>query len=115
MKDQHELKKGSTQTLILAVLSDAPSHGYAIAREIERRSAAALKMGEGALYPALRALETDGFISSAWELQISGPARKVYTLTEKGHGELARQRSAWQKFSDAVNSVIGGAPHGQPT
>ena len=59
MPTDNELKKGSIQTLILAVLADGPRHGYAIAREIERRSVDALSFGEGALYPALRALERE--------------------------------------------------------
>ena len=55
--EQGELLKGNTPTLILAVLDEAPRHGYAIAREIERRSRDAFRLGEGSLYPTLRALE----------------------------------------------------------
>ncbi|MBC7806729.1 MAG: PadR family transcriptional regulator [Akkermansiaceae bacterium] len=102
-----QLKKGSTHTLILAVLETAPLHGYAIAREIESRSKDALKMNEGSLYPALRSLEREGFIVGTWETQESGPARRVYTLTESGHGELAEKRARWQSFSEAVNGVLG--------
>ena len=114
MNDDHQLKKGSMKTLILAVLSDGPRHGYAIAREIERRSADALKMGEGALYPALRTLEGEGLLTGSWEIQPSGPARKIYVLTDEGHKQLAKNRRTWQSFTDAVNSVIGGEPHAQP-
>ena len=108
MNGERELKKGSTPALILAVLAEAPLHGYGIAREIERRSADALKMGEGTLYPALRTLEQDGFIKGEWELQMSGPARKVYHLTESGHAELDRHKSAWRQFTSAVDAVFGG-------
>ena len=59
MENERELLKGNTPTLILAVLRDTPRHGYAIAREIERRSDNALQFKEGTLYPALRALERD--------------------------------------------------------
>lgn len=114
MNDDQQLKKGSTPILILAVLADAPRHGYAIAREIEKRSADALRMGEGALYPALRALERDGLVESEWETQMTGPARRVYRLTNKGRTHLAAQVRAWQTFSQAVNIVIGGLPHAQP-
>ena len=84
VSSDNEIRKGSTPTLILAVLADGPRHGYAIAREIERRSDDALKMGEGALYPALRALERDGLLVSRWETMPSGPARRTYTLTPDG-------------------------------
>ena len=117
--DDQELKKGSTPLLILAVLQDRPNHGYAIAREIERRCADALKVGEGALYPALRALEREGMVESAWETQLSGPARRIYTLTDAGYAKLAASLRSWQRFSHAVNAVLGetesgGIPHVQP-
>lgn len=119
MNEDQELKKGSTSLLILSVLSGSPNHGYAIAREIERRCADALKVGEGALYPALRALEREGMVESAWETQPSGPARRIYTLTDAGHAKLASSVKSWSRFSNAVNAVLGdslgGTPNVQPT
>ncbi len=117
MTEDQELRKGSTSLLILAVLSDSPRHGYAIAREIERRCADALKVGEGALYPALRALEREGLVESAWETQPSGPARRIYTLTDTGAARLAASVKSWSRFSTAVNAVLGetlGGPDVQP-
>ena len=117
MRQDHELKKGSIQTLILAVLVDGPRHGYAIAREIGRRSADALSFGEGALYPALRALEREELVLSRWEAQPSGPARRIYTLTDTGQAKLAAQVAAWRRFSGAVEMILGaqgGSPDVQP-
>jgi len=111
MIGERELKKGSTHTLILAVLGEGPLHGYAIAREIERRTDDALRISEGSLYPALRSLENDEFVESAWEVQSSGPARRIYKLTEKGKGALAQQVSMWRQFTKAVTAVIGGEPN----
>jgi len=113
MLGERELKKGSTQTLILAVLEDGPLHGYAIAREIERRTDDALRISEGSLYPALRSLESDEFVSSTWEVQSSGPARRNYQLTEKGRGALIKQVSMWKHFAKAVSAVIEGDPNAQ--
>jgi PadR family transcriptional regulator PadR len=107
MHGERELKKGSTPALILSVLSDGPRHGYGIAKEIQRLSADALKMGEGTLYPALRTLETDGFIAGEWIVPPSGPARKVYRLTDNGRGELDRHKSAWRQFSESIEAVLG--------
>ena len=119
MNDDQELKKGSTPLLILSVLEGSPRHGYAIAREIERRCTDALKVGEGALYPALRALEREGMVESAWETQPSGPARRIYTLTDAGHAKLSASVKSWNRFSNAVNAVLGdtlgGNPDVQPT
>jgi len=104
----NELRKGSTQTLILAVLAGQPAHGYAIAREIERRSREALQMGEGALYPALRGLERNGYVISRWEPQASGAARRIYELTDEGRHHLEAELDSWRQFSRAVDDVIGG-------
>ena len=109
MSDERELRKGSTQTLILAVLTAGPLHGYAITREIKRRSADALEIGEGSLYPILRAMEREELVSSAWDVQESGPARRVYSLTEKGKTALARQEATWRQFTSAVNLVLDSA------
>jgi len=110
MNDSSQLKKGSTSFLILAVLSMGDKHGYAIAREIQLRSENALSMGEGALYPALRALEREGAIVSRWEIQASGPARKIYSLTEEGGKKLKSQISEWNVFAGGVAAVLKGAP-----
>jgi PadR family transcriptional regulator, regulatory protein PadR len=112
LDETRELLKGNTRALVLAVLREAPLHGYAIAREIERRSENALKCGEGALYPALHALEQDGLVIGRWEVTGGGPARKVYALTDDGAGELKRQAQAWSRFVTAVDRVMDGAAPG---
>ena len=106
-----DLAKGDIPTLILAILAEGPCHGYSIAREVERRSQDLLRMREGSLYPALRLLEQDGFIEGCWEVQSSGPARRVYTITKAGSAELAKRAIEWKKYMDAINSVMGGDAH----
>jgi DNA-binding PadR family transcriptional regulator len=114
MARKHDAQKGGTSVWVLAVLADGPQHGYAIAREIEQRSGSALKPGEGTLYPALRGLEGDGFVQGVWEIQPSGPARKVYSLTEQGRAELTKQAQAWRDYARAVGGILGGQPDEQP-
>ena len=100
------LSRGDVPTLILAVLKHGPLHGYAIARAIEEWSADALHLHEGTLYPALRQLEKEGVIQSAWEVQEPGPARRVYSLTESGQTEFAKRVAAWESYSAAINAVL---------
>jgi len=109
-----ELLKGNIHTLILAVLESGALHGYAISKEIAARSQEALAFGEGTIYPALKALEREGFIEGVWEHPPSGPARKVYSLTEPGRYELARRRDLWNSFVQSIDKVIGGNPNVQP-
>lgn len=105
---KRDLFKGDLPILILSVLSEAPCHGYAIAREIERRSGGELGAKEGALYPALRVLESKDLISGAWQEQTGAPARKVYELTPLGRGELAKSADAWRSYAAAFAQVLGG-------
>jgi PadR family transcriptional regulator, regulatory protein PadR len=106
-----ELLRGNTPTLILSVLARGTAHGYAIARAIEQESEDALSLGEGSLYPALRALEREGYVISLWEPQESGPARKVYELTDSGRQELARRTCVWRSFVASVEQILGETPH----
>jgi PadR family transcriptional regulator PadR len=105
---------GNLNGLILSVLEGAPLHGYGIAREIEKRSADALSFGEGTLYPALRTLEHEGFVTASWDTSGPGAARKVYELTPEGQQELIRLREAWTEYARSVDSVLKGALHAQP-
>src|SRR5688572_10409995 len=105
---ENELLKGNTPTLVLAVLRNGPLHGYAIAREIERRSENALGCKEGTLYPALRALEGDGLIHGEWRREEGGRDRKVYSLTPSGTEVLEERARMWEKFAVAIGRVISG-------
>lgn len=115
MHTQKELLKGSTPTLVLAVLRDDPLHGYAIAREIERRSGQSLQCKEGTLYPVLHALEQQELVEGEWARDSRGRERKVYRITPAGLAELDRRTRAWAEFASAVQRVIGGASDGSDT
>lgn len=85
--------KGSTPTLIFAVLAEAPGHGYAIARRIQALSEDALSLGDGLLYPALRALEQRELILGEWKTTPAGPARRIYRITPAGAALATRVMS----------------------
>ena len=115
MDSERELLKGNTPTLVLAVLRDGPLHGYAIAREIERRSGNALKFKEGTLYPALHALEAQGQIAGEWRRAEGGRERKVYVLTPAGLAALEERARRWERFATAVQDVLQGSPQDGPS
>ncbi len=103
---KRDLFKGDLPVLIMAIISEAPCHGYAIAREIERRSDGTLGVKEGALYPALRVLESNGWIEGEWQEQTGVPARKIYKLTRAGHAELEKSASAWRQYAASFERVL---------
>jgi len=92
--------------LVLAVLQSGPMHGYEISRRIRELSDKVLSAGEGKLYPCLHKLEADGFLQAEWIPQENRPARKVYSLTDKGTGALAKKRIAWEEFAAGVNAIL---------
>lgn len=103
-----ELPRNDIPIFILAVLENGPAHGYAIAREIDRRCDGDIVLRDGALYPALRSLEGEGFIVGEWETQTSGgPPRKTYRLTDQGKEEASRRANLWRRYARSVDRILG--------
>lgn len=109
-----DVTKGDLPALILAVLADSACHGYGIARRIEQKSAQALQMKEGSLYPALRVLEQEGMIAGEWEVQPSGPARKVYRITAEGLTQLLAKQQEWEQYARTMSAILGRTTDAQP-
>ena len=103
-----ELKKGSTELLIMALLETRPRHGYELGKLIETRSGGRLQFRIGSLYPILCRLESQTLIIGRWVEKPGERRRRYYRLTAKGRAALARQRSAWEDFTGAVNQILGG-------
>lgn len=102
----HDLKKGSAELLILALLEARPRHGYEIGKLIEARSGGRLSFRIGSLYPVLVRLEDRDLISGRWTEKAGERRRRFYRLTPEGRQVLEQQRSAWEEFSDAVNEIL---------
>ena len=100
-----ELKKGSADLLILALIEERPRHGYEIGRLIEERSQGALSYHVASLYPTLYRLEDRGLIEGRWVERAGQRRRRHYRLTADGRGMLARERSTWQEFFAALDRV----------
>jgi transcriptional regulator len=106
-----ELKKGSTDLLVLALLEDRPRHGYELGKLIERGSRGRLTFRIGSLYPVLCRLEDRGLITGRWIERAGERRRRYYRLTPEGRKALARERTLWNEFVLAVNHLLG-ARHG---
>jgi transcriptional regulator len=102
----HDLKKGSTELLILALLEARPRHGCEIGKLIETQSDGRLTFRIGSLYPVLCRLEDRALIVGRWSEKPGERRRRFYRLTAEGRRTLQRQRSAWEEFSDAVNQIL---------
>ncbi len=102
-----ELKKGSTEMLILSLVEVRPRHGYEIGKLIEARSGGRLTFALPTLYPTLLRLENRGLIKGRWVEKAGERERCFYRLTPEGRRVLAEQRATWNEFVAAVNAIMG--------
>jgi len=102
-----ELKKGSTELLVLALVEARARHGYEIGKLIEARTKGRLTFSIPALYPTLCRLENQGLITGRWIERAGERRRRYYRLTPKGRRVLAERRQNWRAFAAAVEMVLG--------
>ncbi len=100
-----ELKKGSAELLVLALVEHRPRHGYEISQVIEERSEGAVRFRVASLYPLLYRLEKRGWIAGRWVEKPGQRRRRYYRITAAGRSVLAQQRSGWERFVTAVNRI----------
>jgi PadR family transcriptional regulator, regulatory protein PadR len=101
-----ELKKGSTEMLILALIEERARHGYEIGKLIEARSGGRLTFALPTLYPTLLRLENRGLIKGRWVEKPGERERCFYRLTPAGRQALAQHRRTWREYVEAVNDVL---------
>jgi PadR family transcriptional regulator PadR len=103
-----EVLKGHLDALLLAVVAKEPAHGYAILERLREHSGGAFDLPEGTIYPALHRLEDAGLLKSSWAPGATR-RRRVYSVTARGRRALGSARGEWRAFSQAIDSVLGGA------
>ena len=101
-----ELKKGSIQLCILAVLSTKKKYGFQIIKELREQSGGYFDLKEGTLYPALHRLEKRGYLKSEWVTQKSGMPRKYYVLTDSGKRSYKEAKVEWNNMVNSLNDVL---------
>jgi transcriptional regulator len=106
----HDLKKGSADLMVLAVIEDQPRHGYDIARRIDERSGGVLRFHVASLYPMLYRMERRGWIQGRWLEKSGQRRRRYYRLTADGRRVLAAQRREWLELVTALDRVARFRP-----
>ena len=101
-----DLLQGTLDVLILKALSWGPLHGYAVVRWIGQRTEDALRIEEGALYPALHRMEQRGWIEAEWGVSENNRRAKFYRLTDEGRRQLQSEAESWRRYADAVGKVL---------
>jgi DNA-binding PadR family transcriptional regulator len=100
-----DLVAASATPLVLGILAEGDSYGYAIIKRVTELSGGQLQWTDGMLYPVLHRLERHGFITSKWVSSETGRQRKYYRITKSGRAQLVEERRRWQVVDDALRNI----------
>jgi len=104
-----QIRKGSTRLAILQLVSERERYGYEIVTSIRERTKGALEVAEGNVYPALHALEAEGYVTSTWrEVEPGVPPGKYYHITARGREHRSKLVKEWKDYAGAIARLLEG-------
>ena len=104
-----DLVAASATPLVLAILAEEESYGYAILKRVRELSGGELEWTDGMLYPLLHRLRRLGYVTTEWRTPPEGPRRQYYMLTDDGRAALAEQQRQWATVTRALKDVWPGS------
>src|SRR5262249_59378154 len=108
MKLNKDLVAAYAAPLILSILEDGESYGYAILERVRTLSGGAVEWTDGMLYPVLHRLEANGYVASRWGVAETGRRRKYYALKPPGREALTDQKEQWRVAGLMLGQIWGG-------
>jgi len=109
-KWRREIRRGVLKMCVLLLLSRREMYGYEISKALETFGGDVLHVDEGTLYPLLRRLENDEYVTAEWRFS-DGKARRYYRITQKGSLFLDAIKNFWRRLIDAVDRIMEGEKH----
>ncbi len=106
-----QLRKGTLELCMLALLAHEERYGYQIAQGLIDSSG--LAVHEGTIYPLLSRLQREGLVEAQWRESPAGPPRKYYRLTNTGRHVFEAQASSWEAITQAVDTILEEARNGK--
>ena len=100
-----DLVAASATSLILAIIAEGDTYGYAILKRVSELSGGQLQWTDGMLYPVLHRLERNGMVAAKWGESESGRRRKYYRLTTSGRAQLEAERERWQIVDQTLHRI----------
>lgn len=100
-----DLVAASAAPLVLAILADGDSYGYAIIKRVGELSGGHLRWTDGMLYPVLHRLERLGYVEARWAKSESRRRRRYYRITKSGQAHLEAQRRQWQVVDATLREI----------
>ena len=105
MRIDKDLVAASATPLVLGILAEGDSYGYAIVKRVNELSGGQMQWTDGMLYPLLHRLERNGHVRASWGTSETGRRRKHYAITEAGLATLAERRAQWSVVADTLKQV----------
>lgn len=112
-----DLVAASAMPLVLAILNDGESYGYAILKRIDELSGGEMEWTDGMLYPLLHRLDRLGYVEATWDSPPGGRRRRYYRITPIGRKALTEHRRQWEVVSTALHNAwrtLQAVPAGPP-
>ena len=103
-----DLMAASATPLVLAILAEGESYGYAILKRVRALSGGELEWTDGMLYPLLHRLKRLGYVTTEWRSPPEGRKRQYYTLTDGGRAALEEHRRQWATVARTLDSIWPG-------
>jgi transcriptional regulator len=105
-RDKTDLLQGTLDLIVLKMLRAGPGNGWELTQSIQALSRGVLDVNYGSLYPALRRLEAQGFVSAKWGVSENNRRARYYTLTAAGRKQLVTERAEWERFAGALGLIL---------
>lgn len=108
MQIEKDLVAAAATPLVLAILAEGDSYGYAILKRVRDLSGGEMEWTDGMLYPLLHRLDRLGLVTAEWQVPPGGRRRKYYGITDLGHAALVEHKRQWATVTRALRGVWGG-------
>jgi DNA-binding PadR family transcriptional regulator len=105
MELSKDLVAASATPLVLAILAEGESYGYAVIKRVAELSGGHLQWTDGMLYPVLHRLERQGFVAAKWGVSEIGRKRKYYRITKAGRAQLEAQKEQWSAVDNTLRGI----------
>jgi len=104
-----DLVAASATPLVLAILAEGESYGYAILKRVRELSDGEFEWTDGMLYPLLHRLLRLGYVTTEWRTPPEGRRRRYYAVTDAGRAALVEQHRQWAAVTRALGGVWRGS------
>lgn len=101
-----QMRRGSLELCVLAILERGRRYGYDIVQALAGTDGLVIK--EGTIYPLLNRLRSEGLVDAEWQPSPQGPDRKYYALTTRGRARLDAVRAQWRVFAADITRILEG-------